>query len=102
MNSICKYLYRDGRVCNKRCVRPEGCRVHYKSPKKVPCLACDKPTCSQSGFCSDHNNTAKCKAYRDRKKQQADAADAIDEILAWISGNDVARVFTDENNVSEE
>ena len=53
---ICDYLYNSGYICGKACTRSEGCRLHYKARKRLPCseLGCNKPTGSNSGRCQQH------------------------------------------------
>jgi|SRR6185437_6429269 hypothetical protein len=50
----CSYLLNSGKTCNRPCIRPEGCRFHWKSKKRVPCSDCGKPTGSISGRCPLH------------------------------------------------
>lgn len=50
----CPYKYYSGKICNKPCIRPEGCRLHWKKEKRPLCKKCDKSTVSESGLCSEH------------------------------------------------
>ncbi|CAJ0825103.1 5586_t:CDS:2 [Entrophospora sp. SA101] len=50
----CPYILRTGKVCNEGCYRPEGCRVHWNSPTRVPCKECGKLTPSIFGVCRTH------------------------------------------------
>ena len=50
----CPYILRSGAVCDKGCYRPEGCKVHWNSPKRVPCIDCGKLTSSKYGACKKH------------------------------------------------
>ena len=50
----CPYIHNSGIVCSKPCIRPEGCRFHWKAKKRVPCSDCGKLTGSISGRCSLH------------------------------------------------
>ena len=50
----CPYKYYSGKICNKACIRPEGCRLHWKIPVRPLCKKCgEKPTESESGRCTD-------------------------------------------------
>jgi hypothetical protein len=50
----CPYLCNTGKTCNNPCIRPEGCRFHWKAKKRVPCPDCGKPTSSACGRCPLH------------------------------------------------
>ena len=50
----CPYLCNTGKACNNPCIRPEGCRFHWKAKKRIPCSDCRKPTASACGRCPDH------------------------------------------------
>ncbi|CAH1767659.1 13303_t:CDS:2 [Entrophospora sp. SA101] len=50
----CNYLHNSGETCNNPCIRPEGCRHHYRSKKHIPCTDCGKPTGSACGRCALH------------------------------------------------
>jgi hypothetical protein len=50
----CPFLCNTGKACNNPCIRPEGCRFHWKAKKRVPCSDCGKPTASACGRCPDH------------------------------------------------
>src|SRR6266480_5113927 len=66
----CPYILRNGAVCNKGCYRPEGCKLHWKSPKQVPCKEkeCDKMTSSGYGACKKHSSKDRNKEYYHRKE----------------------------------
>ena len=51
---ICNYIHNSGKICGKACIRPEGCRLHYNTKNRYPCLECGKPTGSSSGRCYKH------------------------------------------------
>ncbi|RGB24959.1 hypothetical protein C1646_747562 [Rhizophagus diaphanus] len=40
--------------CGRPCVRPEGCRIHWKTKPRFPCAVCGKPTGLSSGRCQSH------------------------------------------------
>ena len=42
----CPFLCNTGKACGNPCIRPEGCRFHWKAKKRVPCSDCGKPTAS--------------------------------------------------------
>ena len=49
----CPYKYYSGKICNKPCIRPEGCRLHWEK-KRPLCIKCGiKPTESESGRCTN-------------------------------------------------
>ena len=51
---LCSYILNSGEMCARPCIRPEGCRFHWKSKKRYPCTDCGKPTGSTSGRCPLH------------------------------------------------
>ncbi|PKC01567.1 hypothetical protein RhiirA5_460760 [Rhizophagus irregularis] len=50
----CPFLCNTGKACGNSCIRPKGCRFHWKAKKRVPCSDCGKPTASACGQCPDH------------------------------------------------
>jgi hypothetical protein len=50
----CPYILYSGKTCGRACIRPEGCRFHWKIEKRTLCSECDKPTISASGRCPLH------------------------------------------------
>ena len=50
----CPKPLRTGEICNKGCYRPEGCNIHWKSPKRIPCKECGKLMASKYGVCRKH------------------------------------------------
>ena len=50
----CHYLLNSGNICNRSCMRSEGCSFHWKSKQRVSCSECNKPTSSISGRCPLH------------------------------------------------
>ena len=64
----CPYILRDGAVCNKGCYRPEGCKVHWKSPKRVPCIDCDKLTFSAYRACREHAGKYRFREFYHQRK----------------------------------
>ena len=50
----CPFLYYSGKVCDKSCMRPEGCRDHWNAIVRLPCTDCGKPTHSGFGRCPLH------------------------------------------------
>ena len=48
------YLFYSGKICEKACIREEGCRLHWKLKKRILCNECDKPTTSTFGRCPLH------------------------------------------------
>jgi len=61
----CSYILRTGKVCNRGCYRPEGCKVHWDSPPRVPCKECGKLTYSGYDYCDTHADK-----YRRRDRYQ--------------------------------
>src|SRR5277367_4329549 len=53
---ICDYLHNSGKICNKACTRPKGCRLHHKAKKRPPCTepGCGKPIRISCGQCRLH------------------------------------------------
>jgi len=50
----CRYIYYSGKICNKPCIRPEGCRLHWKKKERPLCIKCgEKGTVSESGRCTE-------------------------------------------------
>ena len=64
----CPYILRTGKVCNEGCYRPEGCRVHWNSPTRVPCKECGKLTSSKFGACRTHAGKYRFQVHYQRKK----------------------------------
>ena len=64
----CPYILRSGEVCNEGCYRVEGCRIHWKSPKKNPCIDCGKMTRSEYKACREHAGKYRIKEFYHRKK----------------------------------
>lgn len=50
----CPFLHNSGNVCGKPCMRPEGCKLHYKAKQRHTCIECGKATGSISGRCRNH------------------------------------------------
>ena len=50
----CQYLSNSGKTCGRACIRPEGCRFHWKAKKRVPCSDCGKLTASACERCPAH------------------------------------------------
>ena len=40
----CPFLHNSGEVCDKSCIRPEECHIHYRAKRCIPCTNCGKPT----------------------------------------------------------
>jgi hypothetical protein len=67
----CDYLRNNGEICGTSCMRPEGCRFHYKAKKRFPCTDCGKPTGSESGRCYNHVRGFYMIRYINRLKEKA-------------------------------
>ena len=67
----CPYLCNTGKACNRPCIRPEGCRFHRKSKKRIPCSDCGKPTASSCGRCPLHIRGYYVTQYYDRLRTKA-------------------------------
>jgi hypothetical protein len=57
----CPYVKIDGSICDKGCIRIEGCFAHWNKKNKgsgITCKfnSCEKPTRSATGFCGKHNS----------------------------------------------
>jgi predicted amidophosphoribosyltransferase len=50
----CPFLCNTRKACGNPCIRPEGCRFHWKAKKRIPCSDCGKPTSSACGQCPLH------------------------------------------------
>jgi len=50
----CPYLCNTGKAYENSCIRPEGCRFHWKAKKWIPYSDCGKPTSSACGRCPLH------------------------------------------------
>jgi hypothetical protein len=66
----CPYLLNSGVICGNSCMRSEGCRLHNKSKKRVPCSDCGKPTGSISGRCPLHIRGFYVSQYYHKKIQR--------------------------------
>jgi len=64
----CPYILRTGEVCDRGCYRPEGCKVHWKSPLRLPCIECGKLTSSSFGACRNHAGKYRFRDHYYRKK----------------------------------
>ena len=64
----CPYILRTGEVCNRRSYRPEGCKVHWNSPKQFPCKECGKLTNSGYGYCDPHAKKHRAMEQYHRKR----------------------------------
>ena len=66
----CPYILRTGKVCNRKCFHPDGCKVHRNSPKQVPCIhpGCIKFTSSGYGACKKHSGKHRFRAFYQRQK----------------------------------
>ena len=64
----CPYILRTGEVCNEGCYRPEGCKVHWKSPRRVPCIECGKLTSSVYSACRKHAGKYRIREFYQRQK----------------------------------
>ncbi|EXX54521.1 hypothetical protein GLOIN_2v1786344 [Rhizophagus irregularis DAOM 181602=DAOM 197198] len=56
--------------CGHPCVRPEGCRIHWKTKSHFPCAVCGKPTGSSSGRCQSHIGSYYQNWYENRLRQR--------------------------------
>src|SRR5690348_15872717 len=65
----CPYILRTGKVCNRGCYRPGGCKLHWNSPTWIPCKECGKLTYSTYGICSNHVSKSRKKVYYHQNKQ---------------------------------
>jgi len=59
-NYSCPYVKLDGSICGNKCIRIEGCYIHWNKKNKgpgIPCKSesCRKSTRSKSGYCYKHN-----------------------------------------------
>ncbi len=50
----CPYILRTGKIYNKGCYHPVGCKVYYNSPKQVLYIDCNKPTSSDYNACKKY------------------------------------------------
>ena len=64
----CPYILRTGEVCNRGCYRPEGCKVHWDAPARIPCKECGKLTSSTYDFCDIHAKKNRARSGYHRKK----------------------------------
>ena len=83
----CSYLHNSGAICGESCMRPEGCRFHYKAKKRFPCSECGKPTSSKSGRCPLHIRGFYVSQYYHRERDKAmkyGSYEYVLEIFIWI------------------
>lgn len=64
----CPYILRSGTICNEGCYRPEGCKMHWKSPERKPCIECGKMTASKYSACKKHVGKYQLRNFYHRKK----------------------------------
>jgi hypothetical protein len=77
---ICPFIKRDGTVCGNICYDPRGCYRHWKlyekNMKKKPCLNCEFPADTGTGycakFCSKYSAKFHSHNYRMRQKYKAE------------------------------
>ncbi|GET56860.1 hypothetical protein GLOIN_2v1786344 [Rhizophagus irregularis DAOM 181602=DAOM 197198] len=71
-DSISRYVGLAGIAwpCGRPCVRPEGCRIHWKTKSRFPCTVCGKPTGSSSGRCQSHIGSYYQNRYENRLRQR--------------------------------
>ncbi|EXX65126.1 hypothetical protein RirG_136240 [Rhizophagus irregularis DAOM 197198w] len=72
----CPFLCNTEKACGNPCIRPEGCRFHWKAKKRVPCSDCGKPTASACGRCPDNTSIRVT-----RKTSIRDARKNFEEIM---------------------
>ncbi|CAB4415451.1 unnamed protein product [Rhizophagus irregularis] len=75
----CEYLHNTGKPCGRPCVRPEGCRIHWKTKSRFPCAVCGKPTGSSSGRCQSHIGSYYQNRYENRLRQRIKAISVLSE-----------------------
>ncbi|CAB4428991.1 unnamed protein product [Rhizophagus irregularis] len=75
----CEYLHNTGKPCGRPCVRPEGCRIHWKTKSRFPCAVCGKPTGSSSGRCQSHIGSYYQNRYENRLRQRIRAISVLSE-----------------------
>ena len=76
----CPYILRTGKVCNRRCYDPDGCKVHRKSPKKVPFIhpGCNNMCRSKYDTCKKHSGKHRSRAfYQHQKLAKIQASDGL-------------------------
>ncbi len=74
----CPYILRTGEVCNEGCYRSEGCKVHWKSPRQIPCIECRKLTSSVYSACRKHAGKYHIREfYQQRKLAKIQASDGL-------------------------
>jgi hypothetical protein len=90
----CQYILRSGAVCNEGCYRPEGCKVHWNSPRRVPCIDCGKLTFSIYKACKKHSGKYRSREFYWQQKlaMNQETCDPsvrlkIDELLLELSAN---------------
>ena len=65
----CPRRNKNGEICNRGCYRKEGCTIHWKSRKRVPCSVCGiKWTSSKYGVCREHSGRFRSEANYNKKK----------------------------------
>ena len=77
----CSYILRTGKVCNRGCYRPEGCKVHWDSPPRVPCKECGKLTYSDYDYCNTHADKYRRRYRYQQKKLEKMAQNGVEEPL---------------------
>ena len=50
----CPFLLSSGKICNRTCMKPEGCCDHKNAIPRIPCSDCGRGTHSDSGRCRYH------------------------------------------------
>jgi hypothetical protein len=64
----CPYILRTGEVCNEGCYRSEGCKIHWNSPRRIPCIECGKLTSSVYSACRKHAGKYRIREFYQRQK----------------------------------
>jgi len=77
----CPYTYIDGRVCEKKCYRKEGCHIHWRRRTRIPCGECGTPTASSYGMCTKHAGKYYSKANYGKNKLQDKKRDQASRVI---------------------
>ena len=69
----CPFYHNSGEICGKSCMKPEGCHIHWKTKRRIPCTDCGKPTGAACGRCDLHKRGFYVSQYYQRLRKKAGA-----------------------------
>ena len=95
----CPFLCNTRKACNNPCIRPKGCRFHWKAKKRVPCSDCGKPTSSACRRCPFHIRGYYVTQYYDRLRLEGLQSERLQLVIQEI--HEILRSETREKTYEE-